>query len=110
VPGGVDGVDAVFSALADERRRSLVELLARADGGATPTELARELPVTRQAVAKHLASLEDAGLVEVTRSGREARYALTPAPLTEAIGWMEQVGSEWDDRLAALKRHLGGSV
>jgi DNA-binding transcriptional ArsR family regulator len=110
VPGGLDGVDAVFSALADERRRSLVELLARADGGATPTELARELPVTRQAVAKHLASLEDAGLVAVTRSGREARYALTPAPLTEAVAWIEQVGSQWDDRLAALKRHLDGTL
>jgi DNA-binding transcriptional ArsR family regulator len=102
VPGRVD---QVFSALADERRRSVVELLA-ARGGATPTELARELPVTRQAVAKHLASLQDAGLVEVTRAGREARYALTPAPLTEAIAWIEQVGTQWDDRLAALKRHL----
>ena len=104
--GAVPDVDAVFSALADERRRALVELLARSDAGATPTELARELPVTRQAVAKHLASLQDAGLVEVTRSGREARYALTPAPLTEAIGWIERVGSDWDARLAALRRHL----
>lgn len=100
------GVDAVFSALADERRRSVVELLA-ARGGATQTELARELPVTRQAVAKHLASLEDAGLVEVTRSGREARYALTPEPLTEAVAWIESVGGQWDERLAALRRHLG---
>jgi DNA-binding transcriptional ArsR family regulator len=102
----VRGVDAVFSALADERRRSVVELLA-ARGGATQTELARELPVTRQAVAKHLASLEDAGLVEVTRSGREARYALTPEPLTEAVAWIESVGGQWDERLAALRRHLG---
>ena len=101
-----DGVDAIFSALADERRRSVVELLARSDRGATPTELARALPVTRQAVAKHLASLQDAGLVEVSRSGREARYALTPAPLAEAIAWIERVGTEWDERLAALKRHL----
>jgi DNA-binding transcriptional ArsR family regulator len=101
----VPRVDQVFSALADERRRSVVELLA-ARGGATQTELARELPVTRQAVAKHLASLEEAGLVEVTRTGREARYALTPAPLADAVAWIEQVGSQWDDRLAALKRHL----
>jgi DNA-binding transcriptional ArsR family regulator len=104
----VTDVDAVFSALADERRRSVVELLA-ARGGATPTELARELPVTRQAVAKHLASLQDAGLVEVSRSGREARYALTPAPLTEAVAWIESVGSSWDDRLDALRRHLGAT-
>ena len=99
------GVDAVFAALADERRREVVELLA-ARGAATPTELARELPVTRQAVAKHLASLYEAGLVEVSRSGREARYALTPGPLTGAVAWIEQVGTQWDERLAALKRHL----
>ena len=57
-------------------------------------------------MAKHLASLQDAGLVEVTRSGREARYAFTPAPLAEAVAWIERVGIEWDERLAALKRHL----
>ena len=102
MPGGVD---AVFAALADERRREVVQLLA-ARGTATPTELARELPVTRQAVAKHLASLHEAGLVEVSRSGREARYALTPDPLASAVDWIEQVGTQWDDRLAALKRHL----
>jgi DNA-binding transcriptional ArsR family regulator len=99
------GVDAVFSALADERRRSLVEVLAER-GSATATELAAGLPVTRQAVAKHLASLGEAGLVAVTRSGREARYRLTPEPLDEAIAWIERVGASWDERLAALERHL----
>src|SRR5262245_40154368 len=98
-------VDAVFSALSDERRRAVVELLA-ARGSATATELAGELPVTRQAVAKHLASLDGAGLVSVTRLGREARYELTPEPLSEAIGWIERVGGHWDRRLAALRRHL----
>jgi DNA-binding transcriptional ArsR family regulator len=98
-------VDAVFSALADERRRAVVELLA-ARGTATATELAGELPVTRQAVAKHLASLGEAGLVAVTRQGREARYRLTPEPLSEAVGWIERVGGQWDERLAVLQRHL----
>jgi DNA-binding transcriptional ArsR family regulator len=102
------GVDAVFSALADERRRAVVELLA-ARGSATATELAGELPVTRQAVAKHLASLDVAGLVSVTRRGREARYELTPQPLAEAIDWIERVGAQWDGRLAALRRHLSES-
>ena len=78
------GVDAVFSALADERRRSLVEVLAER-GSATATELAAGLPVTRQAVAKHLASLGEAGLVAMTRSGREVRYRLTPEPLDDAV-------------------------
>ena len=99
------GVDAVFSALADERRRSLVEVLAER-GSATATELAAGLPVTRQAVAKHLASLGEAGLVAVTRSGREARYRLTPEPLDDAVAWIERVGASWDERLAALERHL----
>jgi DNA-binding transcriptional ArsR family regulator len=99
------GVDAVFSALADERRRSVVELLA-ARGSATATELAADLPVTRQAVAKHLASLGEAGLVSMTRSGREARFELTPEPLVDAVAWIEQVGARWDERLAALQRLL----
>jgi DNA-binding transcriptional ArsR family regulator len=99
------GVDAVFSALADERRRSVLELLA-ARGSATATELAHELPVTRQAVAKHLSRLDEAGLVTVRRQGREARYELTPRPLSEAVAWIARVGAQWDDRLAALGRHL----
>ena len=99
------GVDAVFSALADERRRSLVEVLAER-GSATATELAAGLPVTRQAVAKHLASLGEAGLVAMTRSGREVHYRLTPEPLDEAVAWIERVGTSWDERLAALERHL----
>jgi len=100
------GVDAVFSALADSRRRSVVELLAER-GSATATELAASLPVTRQAVAKHLASLDEAGLVLRTRRGREARYQHTPEPLAEAVSWIERVGATWDGRLAALERHLG---
>jgi DNA-binding transcriptional ArsR family regulator len=100
----------VFFALADPNRRFLMEQLAHRD--ATATELAAELPVTRQAVAKHLAALSDAGLVRSARAGRETRYRLTPEPLGEAVSWLESVGSQWDERLAALARHLtapGGS-
>jgi DNA-binding transcriptional ArsR family regulator len=106
-----DPVDAVFSALADPSRRFVVETLALR-GTATPTELAADLPVTRQAVAKHLAALRSAGLVEASRSGRETRYALTPAPLASAIDWIEQVGTAWDSRLEALKSLVesGGST
>jgi DNA-binding transcriptional ArsR family regulator len=95
----------VFAALADPSRRFVLETLA-ARGSATATELAAELPVTRQAVAKHLAILGEAGLVEAARAGREARYRLTPAPLGEAVEWIERVGTRWDERLAALHRHL----
>jgi DNA-binding transcriptional ArsR family regulator len=95
----------VFDALADPNRRYVLEALAGRET-ATATELATELPVTRQAVAKHLAALSDAGLVESRRAGRETRYELTPAPLAEAMDWMASVGAEWDTRLAALRRHL----
>ena len=98
-------LDIVFHALADPNRRRLVSWLAER-GTATATELAAELPVTRQAVAKHLAALRDAGLVRARRDGRETRYRLTPAPMRDAMSWMADVGAEWDDRLAALRRHL----
>jgi DNA-binding transcriptional ArsR family regulator len=100
-------VDSVFGALGDPNRRYLVEALAGRET-ATATELAAELPVTRQAVTKHLAALGEAGLVESTRVGRETRYRLTPAALVEALAWIERVGVQWDARLAALRRHLGG--
>jgi len=96
---------AVFDALADGNRRHLVALLAER-GSVTATELATVLPVTRQAIAKHLAGLRAAGLVVPERRGRETRYRLTPAPLGEAVAWLASVGAEWDERLDALRRHL----
>ena len=93
----------VFGALADPTRRALLERLS-AEGGATATELAASLPITRQAVAKHLAVLAGAGLVDARRQGRETRYRPTPAPLGDAVAWMTGVGADWDGRLAALAR------
>ena len=95
----------VFDALADPNRRALLDALAERTT-ATPTELAAGLPVTRQAVSKHLATLEAAGLVASERRGRETHYRLTPQPLTEAIGWIAHVGSEWDERLRSLDVYL----
>ena len=88
-----DPLGDVFSALADPSRRHVLGYLA-ANGTATATELSGELPITRQAVAKHLATLSGAGLVEGERAGRETRYRLT------------ETGTEWDARLDALRRHL----
>ena len=62
--------------------------------------------MTRQAVAKHLATLEQAGLVRGSREGRNVVYRPDPRPLRDATAWMERVGAEWDDRLAALARHV----
>jgi DNA-binding transcriptional ArsR family regulator len=101
-------LDAVFSALADPTRRQVVERLAAADS-ATATELAAELPVSRQAVAKHLAALGAAELVQSRRTGRETRYRLTPEPFADAMSWMATAGARWDRRLAALQAHLSAS-
>jgi DNA-binding transcriptional ArsR family regulator len=94
----------IFDALADPTRRHLVEMLAQREASAT--ELASGLPVTRQAVAKHLVALREAGLVDSRKSGRETLYQLNPAPLGQAVAWITSVGDEWDARLARLRGHL----
>jgi DNA-binding transcriptional ArsR family regulator len=88
-----DPLNQVFSALADPNRRHVLGYLAD-HGTATATELTGELPISRQAVSKHLALLNEAGLVEAERTGRETRYRLT------------EQGADWDERLDALRRHL----
>jgi DNA-binding transcriptional ArsR family regulator len=96
-------VDELWAAVADPTRRRLLDALL-AHGEATATTLAGDLPVTRQAVAKHLAVLDRAGLVKGRRSGREVRYAVRPERLDAATRWMARVAAEWDDRLGAIKR------
>jgi DNA-binding transcriptional ArsR family regulator len=98
----IQPADRVFAALADPNRRRL--LAAVASSPATATELAGDLPISRQAVVKHLAALADAGLLERERRGREVRYRMTPEPLSDAVSWMAGVGGQWDRRLAALAR------
>ena len=98
-------VGSTFAALADPTRRHVMALLADR-GSSTATEFARELPVTRQAIAKHLAALDEAGLAAGRREGRETRYRLTPEPLQEAVAWMASVGAEWDERLARLQGYV----
>ncbi len=100
-----DPAAAVFGALADPTRRRLLSALA--SHPATATELAGELPISRQAVTQHLAALSQAGLLQRERDGRDVRYRLTPAPFSEAVSWMAAVGGQWDERLAKLGRALG---
>ena len=101
------GVDNVFFALSDPTRREVLRSVAlRPD--LTASRLAGELPITRQAVAKHLKALHEAGLVEPRREGRETRYTLTPAPLVDAMDWMAEVGAAWDQRLARLVERAAG--
>ena len=91
----------MFAALADPTRRQVVRTLSQ-QPDLTASSLAGELPMTRQAVTKHLAALDRAGLVRGHREGREMRYSLTPAPLADAMRWMDDVGAQWDARLARL--------
>jgi DNA-binding transcriptional ArsR family regulator len=100
-----DTADAVFAALADPTRRRMIEALARRPT-ATATGLAAELPITRQAVAKHLAALKRARLVSAERRGRETRYELDAAALVAVERWIAAVGAEWDERLGRLERTL----
>ncbi len=104
-PIGDAEAGAVFAALADPTRRHLLAALA-SHGGATATGLAAELPISRQAVAKHLKLLHEAGLVSSRRRGREALFELEPEPLGEAVAWIGSVGAEWDRSLGGLRRLL----
>lgn len=98
-------VDAVFTALSDPTRRRVVEVLSQRPS-VTASGLAQELPITRQAIAKHLTTLVDAGLVSAAHEGRETRYRLTPEPLAGAMRWMASAGARWDQRLARLAQRL----
>lgn len=96
-------VDNVLAALADPTRRQLLDLLA-AQGAGTATTLAVQLPVSRQAVVKHLAVLDAAGLVSGNRVGREMRYTVRPAALDATVQWMTALAAHWDRQLAIIKQ------
>lgn len=99
--------DELWSAIADPTRRRVLDVLLDR-GEATATVVSAQLPVTRQAVTKHLAVLDRAGLVEGTRSGREVRYAVRPHRLDDATRSLAQVAADWDARLSSIKRIAEG--
>jgi DNA-binding transcriptional ArsR family regulator len=101
--GTEEGVDGVLAALADPTRRRLLDLLT-AQGEVTATALAERMPVTRQAVVKHLAVLDAAGLVSGHRVGREVRYEVHPSALDATARWMVALAAGWDRRLTRIKR------
>lgn len=93
--------DELFTALSDRTRRVIVDALAR-HGPCTATQLASDLPITRQAVAKHLGHLHRAELVVARRQGRETHYRLVPDSFRDAIDWLERIhGTAADERQAA---------
>ncbi|NMN97252.1 ArsR/SmtB family transcription factor [Antrihabitans stalactiti] len=97
---GID--DDLWSAIGDPMRRRMVDLLL-ASGGGTATSLSDQLPVTRQAVAKHLGVLDRVGLVHVTPAGREMRYQVDDEQLARAVAQLSSVGATWDARLRRIK-------
>ena len=99
----LEAPDAVFAALADPTRRRVLRLVAER-GPTSATLLERELPVTRQAIVKHLAVLSRAGLVTRQRAGQEVRYAPVPEPLDEVSAWIAEIGARWDQRLPRLRQ------
>jgi ArsR family transcriptional regulator, cadmium/lead-responsive transcriptional repressor len=103
-----DPAGAVFAALADPTRRRVVHELSK-DGPLTATELAKRIPVTRQAIAKHFAALEEAELAVGVHVGRETRYELRTQAFAEAEAWMRAIGAMWDRRLAAFKEYVQAS-
>ena len=98
--GHVD--DELWSAVGDPTRRRLLDLLVESEQ--TATTLGQQLPVTRQAVAKHLMVLDRVGLVRSTPAGREKRYRVDDAQLARAAAQLSSVGSAWDARLQRIKR------
>jgi DNA-binding transcriptional ArsR family regulator len=95
--------DALWSAVGDPTRRRMLDLLLL-DGTGTATSLSDRLPVTRQAVAKHLVVLDRAGLVHGTAAGRERRFRVDDAQLAKAAAQLASVGSTWDGRLRRIAR------
>jgi DNA-binding transcriptional ArsR family regulator len=103
MPAAIAEEDALWAAVADPTRRRVLDALLE-HGEANTTMLAEGLPVTRQAVAKHLVVLDRVGLVASHRRGREVRYAVRPDRLDDAAEAMARVAARWDRRLAAIKR------
>ena len=95
--------DELWSAIGDPTRRRMLDLLL-ATGAGTATSLSEQLPVTRQAVAKHLGVLDRVGLVQATPVGREKRYWVEEAQLARAVAQLNAVGNTWDARLRRIKQ------
>lgn len=100
----MDRFDAVFAALADPTRRSIVRRLA--DGEATVLELAEPFPISLPAISRHLKVLEQAGLISRSRDGQTRPCRLEPSPLVEIAAWAEHTREAWEQRLDRLDDHL----
>lgn len=96
----------VFAALGDETRWSI--LAALGEGDASASALAGRLPVSRQAIAKHLGVLQEVGVVEAVRVGREVQYRVIGSQLAATARRLDAIGAQWDRRLVAIKEIAEG--
>ena len=106
IDAGTIDAGTVLAALADPTRREVLAAVASRAGTATATELALELPITRQAITKHLTVLAEAGLVTSVRHGREARYRVVAGSLRPAADWIAHTEASWAGAVHRLQRHL----
>jgi DNA-binding transcriptional ArsR family regulator len=104
-PAQIVPPQAIFDALADPTRRQMIEQLTSGET-VTITQLAAAHSMSRQAITKHLEVLENAGLIESERRGRERIIRFTPRPLNEASSWISEIGEKWDRRLATLRKFV----
>jgi DNA-binding transcriptional ArsR family regulator len=102
-----EAVAPIFAALGDPTRAHIVGRLAR-EGRLTLTDLARDAPISRQAMSRHVGVLNDAGIVAAERQGREVRLSVRPAALAPVGQWLTEVSRAWDDVLSRLAIHLEG--
>lgn len=102
-----DGSVATFWALSDPIRVDILEHIAD-HSAVTVGELANELPITRQAVARHLRTLEEVGLVTGEKQGRDRRYLVDRRPLDTAARWLEERAGKWDATLGRLATYVEG--
>jgi DNA-binding transcriptional ArsR family regulator len=102
----VKRIDAVFAALGDPTRRQILRLVTES-APVTATTIADRLPITRQAVVKHLGVLQDAALVTAERVGRETHWTPTLGPLAHVDTWVDDVAARWDARLERLTEVVG---
>lgn len=98
-------METVFEAVADPTRRAILDRL-RTSGALSVREVGEPLPMSRQAVTKHLDALARSGLVRVRRAGRERLHELDPGPLKELDDWLAPYAAAWDERLARLRDYL----
>ena len=104
-----DSPSHVFAALADPTRAQIIDWLDEGGSG-TATKFAARLPISRQAVSRHLKELEGAGLIVGTKHGREVRFALQPEALAETAEWLQERADRWEQSLQRLADHLGSDA